>query len=284
MKIGCTGNFNKTNFYKILDKLVAFFENIDHELILDSIIPLQYNYNVQTMNLEKISLKCNILISIGGDGTILSTLRKIKNHTIPIFGIHIGGLGFLAQTNSNGCIESLNEIFEKKFTVVERMLLRTKIDGKNHQVFHALNDIVIDHGNSPRILESIVSISGKHLNKYKSDGIIICTPLGSTAYSLSAGGPIITPWLDVVSLTPICPHSLSARPILLPSNDSVLIEFNEEQIGMKVTIDGQISFEIDYCAKIEISKAKEYARFIKLNNSDYYSTLRNKMGWSGNVR
>ena len=160
----------------------------------------------------------------------------------------------------------------------------TGLKRKNHQVFYALNDIVIDHGNSPRILESIVSISGKHLNKYKSDGIIICTPLGSTAYSLSAGGPIITPWLDVISLTPICPHSLSARSILLPSNDRVLIGFNEEQIGMKITIDGQVSFEIDYSTKIEISKAKNYVRFVKLNNFDYYSTLRNKMGWLGNVR
>ena len=284
MKIGCTGNYNKTNFYKILDKLVSFFNNLDHELILDSKIPIQHNYNIQKINLEIISSKCDILISIGGDGTILSTLRKIKNHTIPIFGIHIGGLGFLSQTNSDNCIESLNEIFEKNYSVVERMLLRTIIDGKNHQVFYALNDIVIDHGNSPRILESIVSISGKHLNKYKSDGIIICTPLGSTAYSLSAGGPIITPWLDVISLTPICPHSLSARSILLPSNDKVLIGFNEEQIGMKITIDGQVSFEIDYSTKIEISKAKNYVRFIKLNNFDYYSTLRNKMGWLGNVR
>ena len=164
------------------------------------------------------------------------------------------------------------------------MLLKTVVDGKNKQSFYALNDIVIDHGNSPRILETNISISNTHLNKYKSDGIIICTPLGSTAYSLSAGGPIITPWLDVISLTPICPHSLSARPILLPSDDTVLIQFNEEQIGMKITIDGQISFEIDYTTKITVSKSKNMARFIKLDDSDYFLTLRSKMGWSGNVR
>jgi len=284
MKVGCTGNFNKINFYNILDRLVLFFDNIEHELILDSKIPLQKDYNINKKDLETIVSKCDFLITIGGDGTILSTLRKIKNHIIPIFGIHIGGLGFLAQTNSQDFIKSLKEIFMNNYSFVDRMLLKTTINGNNKQTFYALNDIVIDHGNSPRILESIVSISGKHLNKYKSDGIILCTPLGSTAYSLSAGGPIVTPWLDVILLTPICPHSLSARPILLPSDDIVLIEFDEEQIGMKITIDGQVSFEIDYTTKIEISKAKNNVRFIKLNNSDYYDTLRSKMGWSGNVR
>ena len=283
MKLGCTGNYNKVNFSKILDKLVSFFDNVEHELILDSKLPLK-KYNINKLNLEQISKECDVLISIGGDGTIFSTIRKLNNINIPIFGIHIGGLGFLAQTNIDDCLLAIKQVLNREYVIIERMLLKTNIIGKNLQTFYAINDIVVDHGNSPRILESIFSISGKHLNKYKSDGIIICTPLGSTAYSLSAGGPIITPWLDVISLTPICPHSLSARSILLPSNDKVLIGFNEEQIGMKITIDGQVSFEIDYSTKIEISKAKNYVRFVKLNNFDYYSTLRNKMGWLGNVR
>ena len=283
MKFGCTGNFNKSNFLKILNKLIIFFENSEHELILDSNI-LFDSYKIKRYNLKKISKECDILISIGGDGTILSTIRNLESCKIPIFGIHIGGLGFLAQTNSDDYIEALNKIFESKYSIIDRMLLKTDINSKNQQTFYAVNDIVIDHGNSPRILETNISISDIHLNKYKSDGIIICTPLGSTAYSLSAGGPIITPWLDVISLTPICPHSLSARPILLPSQDVVLIQFNEEQIGMKITVDGQISFEIDYTTKITISRSKNNVKFIKLDNTDYYSTLRTKMGWSGNVR
>jgi len=283
MKFGCTGNFNKSNFMKILNKLVLFFNNEEHELILDSNIPF-YESIAKKDSLEKIANDCDVLISIGGDGTILSTIRNLNNSEIPIFGIHIGGLGFLAQTNSNQCISSLKKILNNKFSIVNRMLLKTNIDNSTNQTFYSLNDIVIDHGNSPRILETNISISDIHLNQYKSDGIIICTPLGSTAYSLSAGGPIITPWLDVISLTPICPHSLSARPILLPSKDIVSIQFNDEQIGMKITIDGQISFEIDYTTKITISRSDSDAKFIKLDDTDYYSTLRTKMGWSGNVR
>ena len=283
MRFGCTGNFNKASFYTIIEKLEVFFKKNNFELMLDKKIPYDSS-SLTKYDLSTIANKSDLLITIGGDGTILSTIRELGDNKIPIFGIHIGGLGFLTQTNSENCLDSLNEILQNKFSTVDRMLLKTVVDGKNKQSFYALNDIVIDHGNSPRILETNISISNTHLNKYKSDGIIICTPLGSTAYSLSAGGPIITPWLDVISLTPICPHSLSARPILLPSDDTVLIQFNEEQIGMKITIDGQISFEIDYTTKITVSKSKNMARFIKLDDSDYFLTLRSKMGWSGNVR
>ena len=283
MRFGCTGNFNKASFYTIIEKLEVFFKKNNFELMLDKKIPYDSS-SLTKYDLSTIANESDLLITIGGDGTILSTIRELGNNKIPIFGIHIGGLGFLTQTNSENCLDSLNKILQNKFSTVDRMLLKTVVDGKNKQSFYALNDIVIDHGNSPRILETNISISNTHLNKYKSDGIIICTPLGSTAYSLSAGGPIITPWLDVISLTPICPHSLSARPILLPSDDTVLIQFNEEQIGMKITIDGQISFEIDYTTKITVSKSKNMARFIKLDDSDYFLTLRSKMGWSGNVR
>ena len=283
MRFGCTGNFNKASFYTIIEKLDVFFKKNNFELMLDKKIPYDSS-SLTKYDLSTIANESDLLITIGGDGTILSTIRELGDKKIPIFGIHIGGLGFLTQTNSENCLDSLNEILQNRFSTVDRMLLKTVVDGKNKQSFYALNDIVIDHGNSPRILETNISISNTHLNKYKSDGIIICTPLGSTAYSLSAGGPIITPWLDVISLTPICPHSLSARPILLPSDDTVLIQFNEEQIGMKITIDGQISFEIDYTTKITVSKSKNMARFIKLDDSDYFLTLRSKMGWSGNVR
>ena len=283
MRFGCTGNFNKASFYTIIEKLEVFFKKNNFELMLDKKIPYDSS-SLTKYDLSTIANESDLLITIGGDGTILSTIRELGDKKIPIFGIHIGGLGFLTQTNSENCLDSLNEILQNRFSTVDRMLLKTVVDGKNKQSFYALNDIVIDHGNSPRILETNISISNTHLNKYKSDGIIICTPLGSTAYSLSAGGPIITPWLDVISLTPICPHSLSARPILLPSDDTVLIQFNEEQIGMKITIDGQISFEIDYTTKITVSKSKNMARFIKLDDSDYFLTLRSKMGWSGNVR
>jgi len=280
--IGCTGNYEKTNFYKIIEKLIPFIEKSKHTLIIDDEIPLEKSFD-KVKSLDEICKKCDFLITIGGDGTILSTARKIKNKVIPIFGIHIGGLGFLTHSNADNFIHSLKEIFSSNYSVVDRMILKTEIENTN-KVFYAINDIVIDQGSSPRILETNVSISNTHLNKYKSDGIIICTPLGSTAYSLSAGGPIITPWLDVISITPICPHSLSARPILLSADDEVKIDFNDEQIGMKITFDGQLSFEIEYSDKIIISRHDLNIKFINLNSSDYYSNLRNKMGWLGNVR
>jgi NAD+ kinase len=288
MIFGCRGNINKPDFFNIVSSLNQYFMNTEHKFILsDDIIDSENHSELQSIprkHIEELAQDCDIIISIGGDGTILSTLRMIKNAKASVFGIHIGGLGFLAECTQENYIEGLNLIIEGNYSVKPRMLLKAEINNGNLQTYYALNDIVIGQGRSPRILKTHINVSDEYLNTYESDGIIFYTPTGSTAYSLSAGGPIVTPYLDLIGVTPICPHSLSARPIMLSSNEVISIGFAEEPTGMTITIDGQVHIPIDYTTEVTIKKAEYSAKMIRLPLKKYFETLRTKMGWAGNVR
>ncbi len=166
------------------------------------------------------------------------------------------------------------------------MLLEVQVSPANDaiQTLWALNDIVIDHGPSARLLKAEVQVSNHYLNTFEGDGVIFSTPTGSTAYSLSAGGPIIYPSMDSITVTPICPHSLSARPIVLRSAETITMSFPEPYDGISLAVDGQIKVLIDDQTQIKITKAKHSAQIISLPGNGYFKTLRTKMGWSGNVR
>ena len=209
-------------------------------------------------------------------------IGKIK----PILGIHIGGLGFLADSNRKTMNEAIELMIEGKYIIDSRMMLSLTINdiNDNNLEYHALNDIVINHGNSGRILKTEVLVSNKYLNTYESDGLIFSTPTGSTAYSLSAGGPIITPTIETITVTPICPHSLSARPIVLPANEVIKSRFKDDSSGMVCTIDGQVHLNLDSNSSLEIRKSSRMINLVSLPGYNYFETLRSKMGWVGNLR
>ena len=290
MNIGCTGNYRKEEYYTILNKIYTILEKTDAKLLISSDLEknldfqIPNNYNI--MEFSQLADKCDVLFAIGGDGTILSTVRRLGQKMKPIMGIHIGGLGFLSQCTDNNLEESINYILNEDYAVSRRILLEVHIksDDNSDQVFWALNDIVVDHGPSARILKAEVHVSNHYLNTYEGDGIIISTPTGSTAYSLSAGGPIIYPSMDSVTVTPICPHSLSARPIVLQSQDTITVNFPEPYDGIALAIDGQIRISIDHQTQIQISQAQHFAQLVNLPSNGYFKTLRAKMGWLGNVR
>lgn len=288
MKFGCTGNFDKPDFFKILNEINIFLESANQTLVLDSQIISRENSelleNIQRDHIEDIANDCDVLLSIGGDGTILSTIRRIGSKVIPVLGIHIGGLGFLAECTQEDFVKGLKQIIRKNFKIIERMVLEVTIKQNKLKRYYGINDVVIDHGNTSRLLRTRIDVSEEYLNTYESDGIIFSTPTGSTAYSLSAGGPIIFPTIDVITITPICPHSLSARPIVISSDDLITANFFEEQSSITVTIDGQVSIPVDYSCEINIKKANFTANMIQLPDSLYFETLRQKMGWHGNVR
>ena len=220
-----------------------------------------------------------MIFSIGGDGTILSTVRKLNRNQIPVLGIHIGNLGFLAQCTEDSLLDALNCIKSNDYENEKRIILELEVN--NNQKYYALNDIVVDHGSSGRILKTKVYIDENHINDYESDGIIISTPTGSTGYSLSSGGPIITPELDVLNITPISSHSLSARPIVLPSHKNINIKFTDQFIDAAITVDGQERIDLYRESQISIKKASHLAILIKLPFNSYISTLKEKLGWSG---
>jgi len=291
MIIGLTGNFRKSRFYEIVNSIFPMIISrgnlcfIASDYLSDESAH-KIDVNISPLEFSELVEKSDIILTIGGDGTLLSTARRMEENIKPILGIHIGGLGFLAESTGKNMEEAMNYIANKKYTIEKRMMLSLNVEGLNEKgtELHALNDIVVDHGHSGRILKTEVMVSGEYLNTYESDGLIFSTPTGSTAYSLSAGGPIITPKIDTITVTPICPHSLSARPIVLPADEIIEVSFAEDYEGIACTIDGQVRLAMDGTTKLKIKKSHRIIQLISLPGNNYFHTLRSKMGWTGNLR
>ena len=290
MIIGCTGNYRKQEFYNILEILHNLFKKQNIKFIISSDLEKNKKFNIPSdykiMEFSKLIQKCDILFAIGGDGTILSTVRRLKSLSKPIMGIHIGGLGFLSECTESNLESTIKSILNNKYVVSERMLLELQICSNNgrEKKIRALNDIVVEQGSSARLLKVEVGVSKHYLNTFEGDGVIFSTPTGSTAYSLSAGGPIIYPSMDSITITPICPHSLSARPIVIRPEEVINLAFPDALDDISLVVDGQIKVSIKRNSKIRIIKAKHNAEIISMKQNSYFKTLRTKMGWIGNVR
>jgi len=287
--IGVLGNFNKDKFYDIFNELGSFLkeENLEFYLLESKKIDLSKVLHKEVVSdFKTIIKKTKIIISIGGDGTIISTIRKFIGYEKPILGLHIGGLGFLAESNIDNYKMRILNILNNDYYIEKRMLLKVFYTNKNAS-YDVINELVVDRGYSGRTIRTNIEVSGQYVNTYESDGIIFSTPTGSTAYSLSAGGPIVHSKLDLIVITPICPHTLSMRPLIVSSNEKIEITFDTSGNANKelsLTIDGQIQESIDSDSVISIKKSNHFASMIKFKDDDYYSTLRKKMNWKGNLR
>ncbi|UCH11060.1 MAG: NAD(+)/NADH kinase [Fidelibacterota bacterium] len=285
---GIVANFRKRDLWDLLPGLVDWLLQHDCTVaVTDRLVGSKYQppEEVKVFSTATIVRHVDIMLSIGGDGTILSTARIIGKANVPILGIHLGGLGFLAEVPAPDLFKALEQVLEDEYRLEERMVLAVDVQhGGELKTYYAINDLVVDRGSSPRLLHTRVEVSGRKLNDYVSDGLIIATPTGSTAYSLAAGGPIVVPNLEVLTITPICPHSLSARSIVVPSTDKVIIRFDEAQEGIGLTLDGQVKIEIDSQAVVTTRRATWNINMVRLLDSDYYQVLRTKMGWSGDTR
>jgi len=288
--ITLTGNFRKNKFFPIISKISDYFsKNENFKLLLsddflkDNSLKVSHS-NIKIDSFENCISQSDYVFSIGGDGTILSTIRKLEGKQIPVLGIHIGNLGFLAMSTEETLKKALNHFVANEFEIKNKILLKIHKESQPNKVNYSFNDVVIDHGNSGRVLKTIVSNKNEHINDYEGDGIIICTPTGSTAYSLSSGGPIVHSDLDVLTITPISSHSLSARPIVLPKDSLIKIEFSKSFVGASLTIDGQIRKDLNINDKIIVSKASISAKIIFMPYYSYIKTLKEKLHWSGNSR
>ena len=221
--------------------------------------------------------KIDIIIVLGGDGTLLNVAREIsKKYQIPILGINIGNLGFLSSTDISSIDEALDKIKKGKYRKDSRMLLECKI-GKSIEKENALNDIVVARGTLSRIVKFDVYVDNKLYASFKGDGLIVTTPTGSSAYSFSAGGPIIYPNLELITLTPICPHTNGMQTIVLSgkSNIEIIPENGEEEIYL--TIDGQKATRIEQRTSIKVRQAKEHVDVLLFEDYDYFKVLRSKI-------
>lgn len=227
-----------------------------------------------------------MIIVLGGDGTFLHVASLINDETVPILGINLGSLGFLTETLISELYDVVDSFLDNKYEIEKRCRLRVNvvnIDSTKELIERdVLNDISINNGRVARIIDLDLFADDEKVTSYRSDGLVISTPTGSTAYSLSAGGPIVYPTLGVIIVTPICPHTLTMRPIVLPSNITLKIKNRSENEDVYLTFDGQLSIPINSeVSHIEISQSPNPVYLIKSGKRGYFNILETKLKWSG---
>jgi NAD+ kinase len=226
-------------------------------------------------------LSVEAVIVLGGDGTLLSVARIPGSEKVLIVPVNLGGLGFLTEIRAEEIFTLLEQMLSGTFTVDKRMLLEAVLirNGMPHETHRILNDVVINKGAMARIIDLETTVNGLYLNTFKADGLIICTPTGSTAYSLSAGGPIIYPSMRCISITPICPHTLTNRPIILPDDSVVRVRLQAGHEDVFLTMDGQIGMRLEKDDCVEVRMSCSSMSLIKSPFCDYFEVLKEKLRW-----
>lgn len=265
---------------EILHKLVPWLKENKKEVYIDtdtaSLIGESSSYPK-----PKIPTLVDMIIVLGGDGTFLSVARLIDNSNVPIFGVNLGGLGFLTEVTCEELYPTLEKIFSGNFIVHERLKLITQIyrQGKGIAEYISVNDIVVNKGALARIIDLEAFIDGKYVTTFSADGLIVSTPTGSTAYSLSAGGPILYPTVNALILNPICPHTLTNRPLVVPDNAKIEIVLVSENEDVFLTMDGQVGFALKHRDIVRVMKSDKKIKMILSPEKDYYQVLRKKLKW-----
>ena len=264
----------------ILGRLIPWLRKQNYHIFLDTGTAAIIN---ETSSYEKreISQQADLLIVLGGDGTLLSVARAAHPHNIPILAVNLGSLGFLAEISIDELYPTLENILAGKFEIENRMLLNACIwrNGEKVEDHNVLNDVVINKGAVARVINLQVLVNGQYMTSYRADGLIIATPTGSTAYSLSAGGPIIHPSMHTLVLSPICPFTLTNRSILIPDQSVIQVKLAAEYDDVRVTLDGQEGYDMRAGDILKIKKTKTSLQLIRGPNKNYYQILRDKLHW-----
>jgi NAD+ kinase len=223
----------------------------------------------------------DLVVVLGGDGTLISVARLVGNREVPILGVNLGSLGFLTEITLDELYPALESCLSGDYRVSERMMLRVTIErnGEAIQTHRVLNDVVINKGALARIVDLETTVSGSYLTTFKADGLIISTPTGSTGYSLAAGGPIIHPALECLVVTPICPHTLTNRPIVVDAGATVTVTLKSAHEDVFITLDGQVGMELKAGDQVRVQRAEHRTRLVMSQSKDYFEVLRTKLKW-----
>jgi NAD+ kinase len=232
---------------------------------------------------KQLAATVDLLAVFGGDGTLLRTARTVREYTVPIVGINLGQFGYLTEVNLNEMMDAFEIILGGNYQTERRMMLDVSVtaEGESPEERTVLNDAVLNRGNLSRIVDMETSVNDSYLTTFKADGLIISTPTGSTAYSLSAGGPIVFPQMDAIVINPICPHTLTNRPIILPGDARIKVTLWSKEAGATLTLDGQVSVHLKSGDTITIKKSPYETVLICSPHRDYLEILRSKLGWGG---
>lgn len=283
MKISIIANPRKKKIYPVLRKLISWFKRKGVKVFVSDDVAEAIKGTKPGYTREEAARKGDVLVAMGGDGTLLEAVRLLNGKDIPILGVNAGGLGFLTKVTLAELYPILKKILKGKFELEERAMLKISLSSTG-ETFLALNDAVITRGAFSRILRLRLFIERELANVYLSDGLIVATPTGSTAHSLSAGGPIVYPDLKAIILSPICPHTMTNRPLIIPGDKEIMVEIDKTKAEVSLTIDGQVWINLTPGDKIGIKMAKKRARLIANPRESYFHVLRQKLHWSGTTR
>jgi NAD+ kinase len=264
---------------EILKKFLPWLRSKGHEAFLD--IETAEALNVEGYSRDHIPLLVDIIIVLGGDGTMLNVARLVGEKGIPILGVNLGGLGFITEVNRDEIFEAVEKVLSGNCSVEDRIMLAAFVyrHGEKIADFIVLNDVVINKGALARIIDMDTYVNKSYVATFKADGLIVSTPTGSTAYSLSAGGPILYPTLNSIVITPICPHTLTNRPIVLPDDCIIEIIMRSESEDAFLTLDGQVGFSLKKNDMIDVRKCDWTTKLLIPCERDYFHVLRTKLKW-----
>ena len=250
---------------KVADELVAWFHSKSVQASLD----------------PSSAAEADLCVVVGGDGTLLAAARLMNERQVPILAINYGGLGFLTEVTRDEMYPALEEVLAGRHVTNNRMMIRVSVHrgGKLVASYQALNDAVIHKGTLARIIELEARVDHHYVSRFRSDGLILSTPTGSTAYNVSAGGPIVYPTMGAIIMTPICPHTLTNLPLILPPESHVEVVLRSTPDEVHVTVDGQVGLKLESGDSVEVEKSDRLVRLIAPADRDFFDVLRGKLKW-----
>ncbi|MGI6405210.1 MAG: NAD(+)/NADH kinase [Syntrophaceticus sp.] len=277
-QVGLVVNMRKTRGGRFLDILVEWFEQRSIKVVLPQTTEIMYMppYGCPEIDFQE---DVDMILTLGGDGTLLGVARQVADKEIPILGVNLGQLGFLTDLEMPDLFPCLEKLLEGDYRIESRMMLDAQImrEGSPIKNMIAFNDVVIAKGPISRIIKLETYVGRDYMSTYRADGIIVASPTGSTAYSLSAGGPIVNPELEIMIVTPICPHTLHARPFILPEDQEIRVIMRTDTSEVMLTIDGQIGFPLLKNDSVVIRKADYYTKLVKVKKRSFSEVLNQKL-------
>ena len=281
--VGIIANPDKPSSRAVLAKAVRLIEKSGRKVCCDVSTAALAGFEVKRFqDVKSVARACQLLLALGGDGTVLRVARETAGTPVPLLGVNLGTLGFLTASPAQDLEETLDAVWSGQCLVEARTLIQAEYecDGKCTREL-ALNDFVISHGAVPRLIELEVWVDNELLTRYRGDGLIVSSPTGSTAYSLAAGGAVVSPNADVFALTPICAHTLSSRSVILSLSSTVTVRSLTERVEASLAGDGRALARLQAGDVVRFRRSRHAAHLVRLPEASFFDTLRRKLNWSG---
>ena len=281
--VGLIGNTGQAVKSGVVRKTAKLIEQSGRKVFLDpSVAKAAKGHGIVLADSEELARMCDLLMVIGGDGTVLRVARDTAGSNTPLLGVNAGRLGFLTTASTEDLKTALQNLWAGKFTIDPMPLVEASGTFAGRKIkAQALNDILISRGANPRLIEMEVAIDNEPLTTYRSDGLIVATPAGSTAYSLAAGGTVVTPRAEVMTLNPVCPQALSNRPLIVSFSSTIEVNILKHRAESYLSADGQMLTELVPGDRVTIRRSRQKARLVRLEGHSFFETLRHKLHWTG---